>query len=218
MATTISPGRDRIAGRRSAVVEQMLDHAEEVLREDGAGAVTVSEVARRTGIRPPSVYKYFSSLHAIHDALFARGQLRLLDTVESATVGMEPGLPRLLEGQRAFLRWVVSEPALAALMFWRPVPGFVPSAEAYAPALLLLSRAREEVRAAVTAGQLRAGAASDEAFRMLTVLVTGIFSQQLANEPGADFATGAFTSLTDEVLHLWVDRYAADPPKGRSRP
>lgn len=199
-------------------MDELLDHAQDVVRAEGAGALTVSEVARRMGIRPPSVYKYFDSLNAILDALFARGQQELLAAIETETDGMEPGLPRLLEGQREFVRWSVAEPALAALMFWRPVPGFVPSPEAYAPAVALVAAGRAEVRTAVAAGQLAPEADSDEAFAILTVLVSGIVSQQLSNEPGAPFASGAFTSLTDEVLHLWVARYAATKTKRRVQP
>ena len=210
MATTISPestASPRTAQRRQATIEELLDHAQAILDESGAGAVTVSEIARRIGIRPPSVYKYFDSLHAVYDGLFARGQALLVTAIEEATEGVERGLPRLLAGQRAVLQWSTRELGLASLMFWRPVPGFVPSPESMAASQALMTRGREELREAVERQHLAPAADSDEAARLMTVLVAGVFSQQASNQPGADFDDGLFTSLTDDILAMFVERY-----------
>lgn len=45
----------------------------DIITEHGVGALTMSEMARRMGMRAPSLYKYFPSLHAAFDALFKRG-------------------------------------------------------------------------------------------------------------------------------------------------
>jgi AcrR family transcriptional regulator len=199
--------------RRRATVEEALDHAQAIVAEHGAGAVTVSEIARRMGMRAPSLYKYFPSLHAIYDALFARGNAQLTEYVEDAIQGCEPGLDCLLEGLRAFTRWGTREVGLAPLLFWRPIPGFEPSARSYAPAQALWQRARDELRTAVRRRQLTEAADSDEAMRMLTMAVAGVCSQQLANQPGARFEDGLFTSLTDEVLDMFVNYYSAPERK-----
>jgi AcrR family transcriptional regulator len=194
----------------------MLDHAEAILEESGAGAVTVSEIARRMGMKAPSVYKYFASLNDIYDDLFARGQARLAQHLDEAVQGCEPGLERLLEGNRAFLRWSTRELGLASLLFWRPVPGFEPSAESMAAARTVAQRGRAELRAAVERGELAEEADSDEAMRLLTIAVAGVFSQQASNQPGSDFDDGQFTSLTDEVLQMYVNHYR--PPERKARP
>jgi AcrR family transcriptional regulator len=160
------------------------------------------------GMRAPSLYKYFPSLHAIYDGLFARGNAQLIEYVEDAVRDREPGLDRLLESVRAFTRWGTREVGLAPLLFWRPIPGFEPSASSYAPARELWQRGREELRTAVNKGQLAKSADSDEAMRILTVGITGVCSQQLANQPGAGFEDGLFTSLTDEVLEMFVIYYS----------
>ena len=58
MATTSSQGLpSRAAARRQAALAEALDHAVDVVSEAGVGGLTVSEVARRMGMRAPSLYK-----------------------------------------------------------------------------------------------------------------------------------------------------------------
>lgn len=217
MTTGVSDGAAlRTEVRRAAVAGLVIDHAKAILDEDGAGAVTVSEIARRMGMRAPSVYKYFDSLNAIYDALFARGQHLLLAYVHDAVRECEPGVETLLEGNRAFVRWATSEQGLAALLFWRPVPGFEPSPPTYEAAQELWQEGRAHLRAAVARGELSPAADTDQAQRLLTVLVSGIVSQQLANQPGVGFDQGHFTSLTDEVLQMFVHHYP--PPHRKDQP
>jgi AcrR family transcriptional regulator len=45
-----------------------------IMTDEGAGGLTIAETARRLGVRPPSIYKYFPSLLSIYDELFRRGQ------------------------------------------------------------------------------------------------------------------------------------------------
>jgi AcrR family transcriptional regulator len=217
MATDVNRlSAGRTAVRRAATVEEVLDHAERIVEEGGAGAVTVAEIARRMGIKPPSVYKYFTSLHAIYDGLFARGNARLAQYVDEAIDELEPGLARLLESNRAFLRWSMLNRGLAPLLFWRPIPGFEPSPESYALAEELVARARADLSEAVRKDELDGSADSEEAFRLLTTLGAGIASQQLANQPDATYETGVFTSLTDRALDMFVQHYAPPSPQGTS--
>ncbi len=68
---------DRRHRRRQETIEEILDIAVQIMAEQGVAGLSVGEIARRMGIRPPSVYVYFPSKHALYDALFARGaQLR----------------------------------------------------------------------------------------------------------------------------------------------
>lgn len=201
----------RVTVRRRAVIEQALDHAVDIMTEEGVGGLSVSEVARRMAMRGPSLYKYFSSLHALYDALFARGLAGLADAVDPAIAAAAPGTARLRAGGTAVVRWCTENPALAQLMFWRVVPGFEPSAETFAASVASMQRTQAELAEAVRLGQLEPAAAGDDALRLYTVLLGGLISQQMSNEPGASFEDGAFARLTDDALDLFFSRYARRP-------
>src|SRR5256885_15874558 len=72
---------DRRHRRRLETIEEVLDHAVEIMATDGVAGLSLGEIARRMGIRPPSLYVYFPSKHALYDALFARGWRELLATL-----------------------------------------------------------------------------------------------------------------------------------------
>src|SRR3954454_12505962 len=86
---------DRRARRRLETMTEILDLAEQVVTEEGVNGLSLAEVARRLGVQPPSLYKYFPSLTAVYDALFERGQLANLAVMRAAAEHAPPGLPAL---------------------------------------------------------------------------------------------------------------------------
>src|SRR5215213_8546619 len=98
MATASSPTLSRVQRRRAAVMDEALDHAMDLMTTEGVGALSVSEVARRMGIRGPSLYKYFPSRHAMYDALFARGLAGEHSAVYAASERAPRGLPCIRAG------------------------------------------------------------------------------------------------------------------------
>ena len=197
---------DRRQRRRQETIEQVLDTAVEVMAEYGVAGLTLGEVARRMGIRPPSLYGYFDGKNAIYDALFERGWRDLLATmraVQASTDGADL-IADLLAHESAFVRWAVEHPAYAPLMFWRPVPGFVPSEEAYAPARELEQLSLDFLTLLRSAGHLRPDADLDLVYRTETAIVSGVISQQLSNAPGEPFETGTFTSILPDVVAMWL--------------
>jgi AcrR family transcriptional regulator len=177
------------------------------MEEHGVGGLSVSEVARRMGVRGPSLYKYFPSLHAIYDRLFARGVAGNAEAVAAAVDGEPDGVAALRAGVRATVRWCVENAALAQLLYWRPVPGFEPSPEVFAPSVDGMRDVRRVLADAVRREELHPDADSDDAARLLTVILSGVISQQMANEPGAAYERGVFTRLTDDALDMFLARY-----------
>src|ERR1700709_1175724 len=149
---------DRRHRRRQETIEQVLDVAADVMTEDGVAGLSLGEVARRMGIRPPSLYVYFDGKHALYDSLFERGWRQLLEAMQAAEDAHPPGAPAedLQHFGAAFVRWGVEHPAYAPLMFWRPVPGFAPTPAAYAPAVALAGLGRGFLGRLQARGGLRA--------------------------------------------------------------
>jgi len=200
---------DRRARRRNETVQEILDVALTVMAEEGAAGLSLSEVARRMGLRPPSLYQYFPSRMAIYDALFERGAQHQLGIAERylGRLADDPA-GAISAASQALFSWVQANPVLAQLLHWRPVPGFEPSARAYAPAVRLIELTREALRAAVDAGQLAPAAATDEGVALYTVLGAGLISQQLSNEPGVPPGQGRFTRLAPTALDMFFTYYA----------
>jgi AcrR family transcriptional regulator len=189
------------------VREEALDHAVDLMTEEGVGALSVSEVARRMGIRGPSLYKYFPSRFAMYDALFARGLAAEAAAVRHAATSAAPGVDQLRTGGAALVRWAVDNPALAQLLHWRPVPGFAPTPETFALSRQDNAAARTVFAEAVRLGQLRPEADSDDTLRLWTVVLSGLMSQQLANEPGVPFDQGRFSRLTGATIEMFLSAY-----------
>ncbi|MGW4528181.1 TetR/AcrR family transcriptional regulator [Amycolatopsis sp. NPDC004378] len=213
MDETRGPQRRRRADTR----REILDTAVEVMAERGVAGLSLSEVARRVGIRQPSLYKHFVSLHAVYDVLFREGAEQQREAVARALKGRVPGLPALAAAVEALGRVAMAHPVHAQLVAWRPVPEFEPSAEAFQPSAELVELLRGAVRDAVAAGELDPGADSEAGIALLSIVVTGTLSQQLANEPGAGYEAGRFTSLLPEVFTMFV-RYFAPGGQPCDRP
>jgi AcrR family transcriptional regulator len=191
---------DRRARRRQETIEEILDIAQEIMAEEGVNGLTFSEVARRLGVQPPSLYKYFDSLMALYDGLFRRGQAAHLEAMRGAIEGAEPGLGALRAGLEASGRWCVSNAPLAQLLFWRPVPRFEPSAESMAPSSEMVRLQRQALADAVAAGQLGPGADSDEAVFLVSVYISGVIGQTIANEPDQAWGQGRFSPLLPKLF------------------
>jgi AcrR family transcriptional regulator len=213
-ASGTSMALDRRARRRQQTIDEILDVAIQVMAEEGVAGLSLSEVARRMGIQPPSLYKYFPSKLALYDALFQRGSRENLATFRAAAAQAEPGWAALLAGIEASMRLGLDHQVVAQLLNWRPVPGFEPSPAAFAPSIQFIEEVRRLLQVAADRGELHPDAASEEGTALLSVLVTGVMSQQLANQPGASFDQGRFTRLTPRVLELFRCTY---PPQGGER-
>ncbi|WP_436778094.1 TetR/AcrR family transcriptional regulator [Yinghuangia sp. YIM S09857] len=210
-----APVGDRRSRRRAETREEILDIALDLMAEEGVAGLSLAAVARHLGIRPPSLYKYFPSRHAVYDALFQRGQEQYRDTVAAAAArAPEPGLAAIGAAFDAGARWIMRNQTLSQLLFWRPVPKFAPTPQAYAPALDIRDLMRGLVAAAVDRGELHPLAAAPEGLDLLAALITGPVSQQLANEPDVAFEDGRYMRLVARLPDLFA---AAYPPADTAR-
>ncbi len=193
---------DRRARRRQETIQEILDIARDVMTEEGVNGLSLAEVARRLGVQPPSLYKYFPSLMAVYDALFLRGQLENLAEIRTAMAEAEPGLDALIAGLEASGRWALANRAVAELLFWRPVPSFHPSEEAFAPSVEMVALQRRALADAVLAGQLGPDANDEDAVFVVSTLIVGVLSQAFANEPDLPWGEGRFTPTFARLMRL----------------
>jgi AcrR family transcriptional regulator len=210
---------DRRQRRRQESIEEVLDVALELMAEQGVAGLSLGEVARRLGIRPPSLYVYFASKNALYDAEFARGARGILAAIEAAT-------PRVLESSTSLAEsllelgtvlvgWAIDNPVYSQLLFWRPVPGFVPSDEAYRPAIDLVDLSTETFAEMQRRGWMRDDILAADVLRDWTIVIAGIVSQQLSNAPDDSVKAGRFTSALPSVVAMFANQYAA--PKTATR-
>jgi AcrR family transcriptional regulator len=210
---------DRRHRRRIQTIEEVLDHAVQIMAEDGVAGLSLGEIARRMEIRPPSLYVYFPSKHALYDALFARGWRLLLDRMRACEEEHPPVGDDLcaimLQSGNDFVRWSLENFAYAQLLFWRPVPGYRPSEAAYEPAVELYQQGHARLAALKQRGLLRADVDVEVALRDWTVLVSGVISQQLANAPGEPFESGQFTTAMPGLAAMFATHYG-NPARDRA--
>ena len=211
---------DRRQRRRQETIDEIVDVAIAVMTEHGVAGLSLGEVARRMGMRTPSIYGYFASKHAVYDAVFARGWLDVdrVMTEEYARIDAVKDLPAyFLSSSETFLRWMLIHPVHAELMSWRPVPGYQPSPEAYAPAVAMLETSYAAFVRLQQGGLFRADLDIERLLRTWTVLTSGVMTQQLANAPHETFEEGRFTSTLPDLVAMFLTQYGARrrPTKGK---
>ena len=216
-------GQDRRHRRRQETIEQALDIATQVMAEQGAAGLSLGEVARRMGMQPPSLYVYYESKKALYDAIFARGWRNVMEAMEVpyGRVDKATDLPAYaLECAETFVRWAIEHPAWSQLMFWRPVPNYEPSPDAFVHATAILARSRAVFSRLQDRALFRDDVDIDNALRAWTVLIAGVISQQLANAPQESFEAGRFTSGLPDLVAMYLAHYGPQEqaaPKRRSR-
>ncbi len=192
------PPRMSVADRRSQRLAQVLEAAWGIAAESGLTAVSLHEVARRVGIKQPSLYSYVSSKLDLYDAMFGQAYEQLLAELDAAG-SHGTAREQLLQLSRRVLDFAVSDPPRQQLLFQRTIPGFEPSPESYALAKRLIDRAMS-LLSALGAGDL---AQVD----VYTSLIAGLGAQQIANDPGGD----RFTRHLEVLLDLFLDHFVAPP-------
>lgn len=203
----VAPNRDRNAERREATRREILAAAWAVARERGLAQLTLREVALRVGMRAPSLYTHFASKNAIYDAMFADAWTEYLGVARSEDVARESSARSALKVYAgSFFEFAVADLARHQLMNQRTIPGFVPSPEAYGPAVEVLDLFRARI-----AGF---GITSAEDVDLCTALIGGLVDAQLANDPGGN----RWGRLVDRAIDMFADNLGLPPDHSDPRP
>jgi AcrR family transcriptional regulator len=196
----VVPKRDRVAERREATRGEIIEAAWQLAQEQGLAEFTLRDLAERVGMRAPSLYTHFESKNAIYDAMFGQAwtdyeQIALTELAEL------PESPRAAIRQvaRVFFDFAVANPARHQLMNQRTIPGFLPSADSYAPAVRVFELGQRIFR--------NLGLTDSSDFDIFTAIVAGLINQQLANDPGGT----RWSALLDRAIDVWADGLGLPP-------
>lgn len=177
MSTTSSPS-PRIAARRADRRDEILDVAWELAREDGLAGLSLRSLARHVGMQAPSLYGYFASKDAIYDGMYVRGYQDFRRALDRADPTETTALEALTSAARQFVAFANDDPVRFQLLFQLAVPGWHPSQDAYAVAVEVFDEMVEDLAAF--------GITDRAAVDQWSAIVTGLASQQVANDPGGD--------------------------------
>lgn len=193
---SVTPMRDRRAERREATRAEILEAAQELMREHGVAGLSLRDLGEKVGMRAQSLYSYFDSKEAIYDALFGYGSTEKLERHKALELTDDPR-ENVRIGSREFFDFCLEDPARYQLLYQRTIPGFEPSPESFAPSVEGLELTRRAL--------IEAGADQPEDLDLYTGLLTGLIDQQISNDPGGD----RWHRLLDEAIDMYFARIDA---------
>lgn len=125
LSPTSAPARAR-ARVRAAMTEEILDAGRSELAEQGAPALSLRAVARRLGMVPSALYRYFPSRDSLLTALIieAYDELGAVADAADRAAPQERPLERWLSLCGAVRAWGSAHPHRWALLYGSPVPGY----------------------------------------------------------------------------------------------
>lgn len=157
-----------------------------VLHERGAAELTLRRVAELAGSSTMGIYSCFGGRAGMLEAMYRRGFELLEDAItapparSAEPAGSDPHRA-IIAIATAYRRFALGNPALYALMFERPLPGFDPSPQLRSWALNLTFTPLVEQVAGAQAGGLLAGDDPIRPSYLLWTTVHGITSIELTH-------------------------------------
>ena len=207
MADSVPTAKQRRRRYREEIIEDVLAIAREMMQKDGVAALSFNAIARRLGMRPPSLYTYFDSKNAIYDELFRRGFLEFGRWMDERPHQDGPLRENLQSAMETYMRFAQENPDLYQLMFQRPVPDFVPSEESMAVSLARLDQARSQFAHILASDKLATNLPFEEARDLFIALQHGLTELHLANNPELPVGEGRFGKLVPQAVQLILDAW-----------
>lgn len=178
--------------RRVTARQEILAACWDLAAKHGLSGFTLRQVAAAVGVQAPSLYSYFSSKGEMYDAMFKEAGEAFASSMAAVPIHTSPRAT-LRGAARAYLSFCVMDPVRHQLLFQRTLPGFEPSADAYAPAQAAYAHLRR--------GFAQVGITRSAHLDLWTALLAGMATQQLANEPGGK----RWIRLANEAADMFLD-------------
>ncbi len=192
---------------REETIEKILTIAREEMRAEGVAALSLGTIARRLGMRTPSLYTYFDSKHAIYDEMFRRGFLEF-GRYMNERPHQDGALRENLESaMTTYMRFAQENPDLYQLMFQRPVPGFVPSEESMAVSLGQLDAIKDQFTHLLAMEEINLGIPFEAARDLVIAFEHGLTELHLSNNPELPVGEGRFGKLIPQAVQMILDAW-----------
>ncbi|MGW4731333.1 TetR/AcrR family transcriptional regulator [Streptomyces shenzhenensis] len=175
----------------------LLTGAERTLREKGAGALSLRELAREVGVSHAAPGRHFKDKQALLDALALDGYERLTRTLAAAD---RPGLPlepRMTELGRAYLGFAIDNPELLELMFTRKH-----RPESFALLAAAVERSLGSLNQLIAEAQERGEIIQGDPDRLNLVAAASLHGTAALVASGALEAETALAGIAESIHHL----------------
>lgn len=188
---------------RSLTREDVVEAAARLLDERGVGGLTLAELAKRLGVRSPSLYNHVDGIEGLTRQLRLRALVGLRDALAAAALGRS-GREALAAICAAYRGFAASHPGLYSLT--------VRSAETEGDEDEAVGAGTVQVALSVLSGYDLQGAEAVHATRILRATLHGFAALEASGGFGLDLPIDDTFDLTVEALHqalLALSRNAA---------
>ncbi|SRR5579875_4047603 len=211
--------QERRQRNRQEMREALIEVAREIMREQGAGALSLHELTRRVGISTPAFYTYFQSKMDLYDALFHMGIHLFHEAEQTLWQNTKPDWERIQAWFELRLRQAEEHPDLYHLIFDNAVPQFQPSPESMEGVWKLYDDALRAITEVYEAGVIQPGIPLDEALNLLLSMRRGIVAEHMGKGRRLD-PPDRFSRIIPQILAIlrvaWTPRAAGSAPGPQS--
>lgn len=186
---------------RDQVRQRIIDTAADLLQAQGRDAVTTRAVSAAAGVQPPTIYRLFTDMRGLLDAVATDGFNRYLASKLDLALTDDP-VQDLRTGWDLHVRFGLEHPAHYLLMYGQPVPGHrtAPAERAWQRLHLLVQRIAE-------AGQLAVSVETGAG--MIHAAGTGVTLSLIGTAP-RDRDPGLSTRVRDAIINAITGAPAHD--------
>jgi AcrR family transcriptional regulator len=202
--------QERRERNREEMSAAILDAARAIMREDGAGALNLNDLARWVNLTTPALYSYFPNKMAIYDTLYRQTIASLRERDGAIWQRYEPGWDLIRAWFATRLEFALEHPELYHLCFSSPVPGFEPSPESVAETQKQVALIRDGVNRLIDAGVIDPGIPAERARDLLLAVRHGIVAERVGKANVVPADSSRFENLIDDALSVlkaaWTPR------------
>lgn len=205
--------KQRRQQQRDAIIQDILSIARNTMKQDGVGALSFNAIARELGIKPPSLYTYFDSKHAIYDMIFRQG-FEAFGRAIKENVSLDEPLEVILKQLMVnYMQFAYENPDLFQLMFERPIPHFEPTGESLAVSFELLQESYAFFAELINLKKIKSDITAEEATDMFIVMEHGLTALHMANHPHLPVGEGRFSKIIDLTINMVVQNWETSDQK-----